>query len=137
MRRNKRLFKVIGILFLAAVLGSVTSAWAYEKSAHNGNGVRVTVKPTALASDKAVTFDIRLNTHSVELDQDLIAVSELRDDKGRTYRPDQWKGSPPGGHHRKGTLIFPVLKESAKSVTLIIRDVADVPERVFTWKVEP
>lgn len=137
MRRNKRPLKVIGILFLTVVLGSAASAWAYEKSVHNGNGVRVTVKPTALVSDKAVKFDIRLNTHSVELDQDLIAVSELRDDKGRTYRPDQWKGSPPGGHHRKGTLIFPVLKESAKSVTLIIRDVADVPERVFMWKVEP
>ncbi len=137
MRRNKRPLKVIGILFLAMVLGSAVSAWAYEKSVHNGNGVYVTVKPTALAPDKAVKFDVRLNTHSVELDQDLIAVSELRDDKGRTYRPDQWKGSPPGGHHRKGTLIFPVLKESAKSVTLIIRDVADVPERVFTWQVEP
>lgn len=137
MRPNKRPLKAIGILFLAVVLGSATSAWAYEKSVHNGNGVHVIVKPTALASDKAVTFDVRLNTHSVELDQDLIVVSELRDDKGRIYRPDQWKGSPPGGHHRNGTLIFPVLKESAKSVTLIIRDIADVPERVFTWKVEP
>ena len=136
MRRYKRPSKVIGILFFAVLLGSAASAWAYEKSVHNGNGVRVTVKPTALASDKAVKFDVRFNTHSVELDQDLIAVSEMRDDQGRSYRPDQWKGSPPGGHHRKGTLIFPVLNGSVTSVTLIIRDVADVPERVFTWNVK-
>ena len=137
MKPYKRPLKAIGIVFLAVVLGSAASAFAYEKSVHNGNGVRVTVKPTAVASDKAVKFDVRFNTHSVELDQDLIAVSELRDDKGRSYRPDQWKGSPPGGHHRKGTLIFPVLKGSVKSVTLIIRDVADIPERVFTWNVKP
>lgn len=137
MKRYKRPLKAIGMLFLALVLGSAASAWGYEKSVHNGNGVSVAVKPTALALDKAVKFDVRLNTHSVALDQDLIAVSELRDDQGRSYRPDQWKGSPPGGHHRKGTLIFPALKGPVKSVSLIIRDVADVPERVFTWNVKP
>lgn len=130
-------FKMIIWMVLFAFMAVAGPAWAYEKSVHNGNGVRVTVKPTALASNQVASFHVRLNTHSVELSQDLIAASELRDDQGRSYRPDQWKGSPPGGHHRKGTLIFPVLQGPVNSVTLIIRDVADVPERVFSWDVKP
>jgi hypothetical protein len=42
-----------------------------------------------------------------------------------------------GGHHRRGTLFFPALKASVRSVTLIIRDVAKVQERTFSWKVQP
>jgi len=49
----------------------------------------------------------------------------------------QWKGSPPGGHHRKGVLFFPALEKPVKSVTLIIRDLADSPETTFTWEVQP
>jgi len=49
----------------------------------------------------------------------------------------QWKGSPPGGHHRKGALFFPALEKPVKSVTLIIRDLADSPETTFTWEVQP
>ena len=40
-------------------------------------------------------------------------------------------------HHRKGTLIFPNLQTPVKSVTLIIHDVAQVPERTFSWQVKP
>ena len=136
MKISKYSLKAIGLAVLALSLVTTGSAWAYEKAVHNGNGVRVSVKPTSLAPEKVVKFDVRFNTHSVELDQDLVAVSELRDDRGRSYRPEQWKGSPPGGHHRKGTLIFSALKAPVVSVTLVIRDVADVPERVFTWDVK-
>jgi hypothetical protein len=30
----------------------------------------------------------------------------LVDDRGVEHRPAGWKGDPPGGHHRKGTLEF-------------------------------
>lgn len=126
-----------GLLLMTAALILSAPAWAYEKVVHDGNGVRVAVTPEALSAAGPVKFAISLNTHSVELDQDLTAVAELRDDQGNSYRPEKWDGSPPGGHHRQGTLIFPALQSPAKSVTLVIRDVADVAERMFSWQVQP
>ena len=35
-----------------------------------------------------------------------------------------------------GTLEFPVIKGNPGSVTLIIKNIASVPERVFTWQVK-
>jgi len=137
MRPYFKPFKLIGILSFTLLLSTAVSALAYDMQASNDNGVRVTVTPRTLAQNQAAEFDVSLNTHSVDLSQDLAAVSELRDDQGNSYAPSRWDGSPPGGHHRKGTLFFPALKASVHSVTLIIRDVAKVPERAFSWKVQP
>lgn len=112
------------------------SAWAYEGKSSNEKGVRVQVTPLALSPDKPARFQIRLNTHSVALDQDLTVVTKIRDDQGRSYQAVQWEGSPPGGHHRSGMLTFPVLKATTGKVTLIIRDVGGVAERNFSWKIE-
>jgi len=68
--------------------------------------------------------------------QDLVAVCTLKDSSGREYRPTSWDGSPPGGHHRSGVLEFPELGDAAQSITLVIREVANVPERVFNWSIE-
>jgi hypothetical protein len=65
-----------------------------------------------------------------------IAVCSLKDSSGREYQPINWDGSPPGGHHRSGVLEFSELAEGAESITLVIREVANVPERVFNWTVE-
>jgi hypothetical protein len=129
--------KAMAILTLTLVFGTALSALAYEMQASNDNGVRVTVTPKTLSANQPAAFDIRLNTHSVPLDQDLTAVSELKDDQGRRYLPDRWEGSPPGGHHRNGTLVFPNLEPSVKSVTLTIRNVAQIPERTFNWQIAP
>lgn len=137
MKNYRKILKsIIGVLIIS-IAGWAAQAWAYENQIDDGGGVRIAVKPEALATSGPVKFAISLNTHSVELDQDLTAVTELRDDQGRAYRPEKWQGSPPGGHHRRGTLIFPALQEQVKSVTLVIRGVADVKERAFTWQVEP
>jgi hypothetical protein len=77
-----------------------------------------------------------MNTHTVDLVEDMTAVCTLKDDQGREYHPVSWNGAPPGGHHRKGVLEFPALDGSTKSVTLVIRNVGGVPERAFEWKVE-
>jgi hypothetical protein len=55
-------------------------------------------------------------------------------------RPTGWN-APKGGHHREGTLTFPatesdgspVIGPDTRSIALIIRDVAGVPERTFRW----
>jgi hypothetical protein len=117
-------------------MGVALEAWAYKRISSRKNSVNVDVVPVQLASGQQVKFDVRMSTHSVELGQDMVAVSLLKDSNGQVYRTENWKGSPPGGHHRSGTLEFPVIKGNPGSVTLIIKNIASVPERVFTWKIK-
>ncbi|MFC1863215.1 hypothetical protein ACFL1Z_04595 [Thermodesulfobacteriota bacterium] len=123
---------IIGIL----VISHISYANAYKSITNRGKGVTVDARPVQLAKGKQIQFQVRINTHAVELDQDMVAVSELKDDEGKIYKPINWQGSPPGGHHRKGVLEFPILEGSPGSVALIIRDIANVSKRVFEWKID-
>ncbi|MBI2086128.1 hypothetical protein HYT74_02185 [Candidatus Daviesbacteria bacterium] len=98
-----------------------------ETKESNDGPVSVTVTP------KGWDFDITLNTHSEELSEDLVAVSELVDDQGKSYKPVSWEGSPPGGHHRNGVLKFNPISPKPKSLELKIKNVAGVVERSFKW----
>jgi hypothetical protein len=129
--RRLSVFHTLALLVSLALFGLASNASAYE-----ANRVQVDVKPVQLATGKPANFEVRMSTHSVELDQDLTAVCSLRDDQGREYKPLKWKGSPPGGHHRSGVLAFPPLEGNPKSVTLIIRTIASVPQRTFAWQVK-
>ena len=137
MKEPDRLYKK-AIYWLAGLLvvAAAATGWAYDTQDSNQNGVRVTVTPRVLSPGKAAQFEIRLNTHSVALEQDLTQVAELRDSLGRVYQVKGWDGSPPGGHHRSGTLTFANLQESIDGITLVLRDIAGVPQRTFSWKIE-
>jgi len=74
-----------------------------------------------------------MDTHSIDLKDDLVKTSILRDEKGTEYAPVAWDGAGPGGHHREGVLKFGALTGSPKQVTLVIKGVVGVAERVFTW----
>lgn len=135
--------------------GSGNSGIPSKPSSRNGNGgpsgdsrrgagetktsgessVEIAVTPIDLGRNARASFEISMNTHSVELDYDLLQISTLEDDLGTAYSPVKWEGSPSGGHHRSGVLIFPKLSSRAKSVRLIIKDVAGVPARSFEWEV--
>lgn len=129
--------KVIGALIVFTAISLTASAWAaYQHQSNNTNSVRVDVVPVQLSSGKKATFEIRMNTHTVPLDFDLVAVSLLKDDQGHEYRASLWNGSPAGGHHRSGVLEFPAIAKDTKSITLSIKDIAGVPERTFEWKLE-
>ncbi len=89
----------------------------------------------------SLRFAVVMDTHSVDLDKyDLSKLAVLRTDQGRQVTPSAWEGPPGGGHHRSGTLIFPtteggkpLIESETRSVELIIRDVANVKERVLRW----
>jgi hypothetical protein len=98
------------------------------------NFISIEVKPIDFSFDKPSKFDISLSTHQGALDFDLAQICLLEDDKGNVYKPLSWEGSPPGGHHRNGTLTFSKLKEKSRFIKLTIRNVYDVPERVFKWE---
>lgn len=133
--------KKIAVLIIVILLILLTFAFKNSFSAKSGppdeslpsqesseGPVSVKVVPTALSS-----YEITLDTHSGELDGDLVVLSELTDDKGNTYKPVSWEGDPPGGHHRSGVLKFKSLSPKPKSIELKIKDVGGIPERSFKW----
>ena len=125
------------VIAVTVMLGFAIHTHAYDRQSNNENGVRIDATPVELKAGSEVRFELRMNTHSVELNQDLAAISSLSDNKGNTFQATGWDGSPPGGHHRSGTLSFPALTPGTETVTLIIKGVGKDSERVFTWQVKP
>jgi len=95
--------------------------------------VTVTVTPLDLSIDsKEWKFDVVMNTHSVELDQDIVEATILVDNPGEEYKPLRWEGAGPGGHHREGTLVFAPIKPYPQHLNLFIKDISGV-KRSFAW----
>ena len=137
--KKDRIYAIFGLAALAIVAvaaGLTVDAGAYEMRSNRENSVRVDVKPVQLAPGQPASFEVRMNTHSETLGEDMVAVSSLKDNAGRVYQATAWQGSEPSGHHRQGVLEFPKLENDTQSITLIIRKVAKVPERTFKWSVE-
>jgi hypothetical protein len=91
------------------------------------------VTPKVLASGTPPSFEVILDTHSVDLTFDVAPTSTLQDVNKTPYGTATWEGDPPGGHHRKGTLTFSdSLKDTADVVTLIFSDIAGT-DWEFQW----
>jgi hypothetical protein len=120
----------------AAAANSAPAGDALTQS-NDEASVTVEVTPLNLSDKSAATLDfkIALNTHSVDLGYDLTTIATLSNDTGEKAQPAKWDGPAGGGHHREGTLSFPQLKKRGQSLTVVLRGIADVPERTFTWKV--
>jgi len=134
--KNLKIVHFVSLVITLFLVNWTVDAAAYQAQSNDQNRVRVDVRPVQLLPGKPAKFEIRMNTHSGDLSQDLVAVCTLKDNSGREYQPTGWDGSPPGGHHRSGVLEFPELGGAAQSITLVIREVANVPERVFNWSIE-
>jgi len=128
---------IIGAFAGIIIFSLAGGTWSYERKSNNASRVRIDVTPMQLSSGKSVKFEVRMNTHSVDLSYDMVAAAVLKDDHGRTYQPLRWDGSSAGGHHRSGVLEFSPLSDGAKAVTLYLKNISGVAERVFEWKVEP
>lgn len=105
------------------------------------NEGEVTVEVTWQGASAGLVFEVVMDTHSVDLDgYDLMTLAVLRTDQGQEVKPSGWD-APKGGHHRRGTLAFPdkaadgspLIGPNTRTIELVIRDVAGVPERVFKW----
>ncbi len=136
MDRLYGIFGIAALVIIAMAVGLAIEAGAYEMRSNRENRVRVDVKPVQLTPGRPARFEVRMNSHSETLGEDMVAASSLKDNAGLVYQATAWQGSEPGGHHRKGVLEFPKLEDYPESITLIIRKVANVPERTFEWSVE-
>ena len=122
---------------------SSTSPAASGAGTQTSEGGNVTVKVTWQGTATGPVFTVAMDTHSVDLDRyDLRQLAVLRTDQGQEIQPTGWD-APKGGHHREGTLTFPAttadgqpfLGPNTRSVELVIRNVAGVPERILRWTV--
>lgn len=121
--------------------GTDASASADLTRSDGQGSVTVEVTPSNLSNptDK-LTFDVALNTHSVDLSIDLAPLATLTTDTGVSVQATTWD-APRGGHHVEGKLIFPAMKdgksilEGASKLTLTIVNV-DAPSRVFEWELK-
>ncbi|MBI5729379.1 MAG: hypothetical protein HY983_04055 [Candidatus Magasanikbacteria bacterium] len=95
--------------------------------------VSVEVQPIKIETSGQAQFTVTLNTHSVELNDDLTKQTALYDDQSHFYKPISWTGAEPGGHHRSGTLTFGPLNSQPQYVELKIKDVGGIPLRTFRW----
>ena len=136
INRIYAIFGIAALVLVTVAVGLTADAGAYEMRSNGDNRVRVDVKPVQLAPGQPARFEVRMNSHSETLGEDMVAVSSLKDSSGQVYQASAWQGSEPGGHHRKGVLEFPALENNSESITLTIRRVANVPERTFEWSVE-
>lgn len=105
----------------------------FEPKSDSQGGVNITITPKTF-SDLTWDFEIVLDTHSVELNEDLTQAAVLINEKGKEYKPSAWEGDPPGGHHRKGILRFGSIKTQPLSFVVKIKEVGGIAERVFNWQ---
>jgi hypothetical protein len=94
------------------------------------------LNPLRQEAGSELSFEVRMNTHSVNLDAyEMENISFLRVDGGTEQKALGWVKPGGGGHHRSGVLRFAgPIPSGAQSLQVIIRGIGGVQERVFEWK---
>lgn len=109
----------------------------WESKTDDQANVTVVVTPLNISFDsKEWTFDVVMNTHSVELGQDMKEITVLTDDSGKEYGAVRWEGPEPGGHHREGIVVFNAISPMPSHLELKIKNIGEIPERSFKWDLE-
>ena len=134
MRSLKRV-ALVCLLAAAIVLPAAAAELGVQKS--SSGGVTVAVTPQNLvASAKSWDFKVVLDSHSGELNDDLVKTATLIDDKGGRHAPVKWEGAGPGGHHREGTLSFSAIAPRPGAVELQIQRLGESKPRSFRWQLK-
>ena len=99
-------------------------------------GGDVTAVATWQGPEDGASFDVALDTHSVDLDALDLADATLRNDRGEMLTARPW-AAPRGGHHREGVLTFDgdarAFLAGARWMELVLVGVGKLPERTLRW----
>ena len=127
--------------FISGILVTWLAAGAFaaepDVQRTSAGGVTVAVTPQNLAANaKSWDFKVVFDTHSGELNDDLVKTVTLRDDKGALHAPVKWEGAGPGGHHREGTLKFNTVIPAPAAIELRIMRAGEAAPRSFRWQLK-
>lgn len=121
----------------AVVLGSPTAA-SGSVPAQTSDGGQVTAAVAWTGSPSELSFDVKLDTHSVDLAALDLSNTVLRNNRGQTLRARPWS-APAGSHHRDGRLDFDgdaaAFLAGSTWLELVIVGVGDLPERTLRWAI--
>lgn len=129
-------FAMLALLLAAAPWAAQAQAGpdaSMQSSSAQGVTVQVTPRPPAGDAGRW-EFAIVLDTHSAELGDDLVQSASLSTDDGRTIKPLEWAGAPPGGHHRSGVLSFELGPPRPGAIELRIARPGEAAPRTFRWQ---
>lgn len=125
---------VVGLIAALSAAAALAAEAPLATQKSSERGVTVAVTPKNVASDaKEWEFGVVLDTHTQDLSDDLAKSAALIDAKGGRHAPLAWKGAPPGGHHRAGTLSFAPLSPAPQSIELGIQRPGEPAPRSFRW----
>lgn len=133
---TRRFLALVAAVTLTAVLPAVHAGSSLAPQVSREGAVTVKVTPGKLAPAAATwDFEIVFDTHTAALAGDPAQFAVLVDAQGRRYAPLRWDGDPPGGHHRKGALLFRVPDGRNGTIELRLNGVGGVATRSFRWDV--
>lgn len=128
---------ISAIVLTAAMAASVAVPAATPFPTLSSTQSAVTVKATPRSLQGEVwEFDVVFDTHSQELKDDLMKSAVLVPANGSGIGPLEWKGDPPGGHHRQGVLRFDAIRPAPASVELRIERPGESRPRSFNWSLK-
>ena len=126
---------ISGILMTLLAAGDFAAELGVQRS--STGGVTVVVTPQNLAaSAKTWDFKIVLDTHSADLNDDLVKSALLLEGAGGQHAPIAWDGAPPGGHHREGVLRFKPVSPQPPAIELKITRIGEPGPRSFRWQLK-
>ena len=123
------------VLALAALAcGGLAAAAPAKLQPITTSEAAVAVKVTPRTVDGPVwEFEVAFDTHSQELKDDLMKSASLVAADGRQLPPLEWKGAPPGGHHRSGLLRFAAIEPAPATIVLRISRGGEAQPRIYSW----
>jgi hypothetical protein len=137
LRRRRSIHYVAAAVIATTALvwqaGALAQAAPTATQSSSERGVTITVTPEPAAVDAAEWhFKVVLDTHSGQISDDLVQTAVLVID-GREFKPLQWSGAAPGGHHSEGVLAFAAPGQPVNAIELRIQRVGEAAPRVFRW----
>lgn len=130
--------RIIHAIVLSTVLAACAPASAASPlptRSSTESAVTVKATPRTLQGD-VWEFDVVFDTHSQELKDDLMKSAVLVPAGGSSVTPLEWKGDPPGGHHRQGVLRFNAIRPAPASLELRIDRAGESKPRSFNWSLK-